>query len=112
MAVRAIVGLTFLVAILIAVVPLPDVRSSLSPLLVVLGLLYGALAVDAEDATNYLVFVVAAGAAANSDVLAFLPAAGTTLNAIIEGVTTSLYASVASILVVRATHRIRGGTGA
>ena len=108
MAVRAIVGLTFLVAILIAVVPLPDVRSSLSPLLVVLGLLYGALAVDAEDATNYLVFVVAAGAAANSDVLAFLPAVGTTLNAIIEGVTTSLYASVASILVVRATHSDQG----
>ena len=63
MAVRVIVGLTLLAAIVLGVVPDVGMMAMLPLLLVVLGLAYGVMAVDAENATNYLVLVVAVGAA-------------------------------------------------
>lgn len=108
MASRAIVGLTLLAAVVMAVVPDPALGGMLSILLVVLGLAYGALAIDAEDATNYLVFVIAAAHAGNADVLAIIPAVGMYLDGILDAFAISLYASVGTILAVRATNRIKG----
>jgi hypothetical protein len=77
-------------------------------LLVLLGLAYAYVAIDAEDATNYLVVVLAVGAAAGSDVLNNIPAVGMYLDGILGGVSTALYASVATIAAVWIVNRLKG----
>ena len=61
MAVRIIVGLITLLAIIQGLAGDPIGGGILTLLLVILGLVYGALGVDAEDATAYLVVTLAAG---------------------------------------------------
>jgi hypothetical protein len=77
-------------------------------LLVVLGLAYAYLAVDAGDATAHLVVVVGVGAAAAADVLSAIPAVGMYLDGILGGVSTALYASVATIAAVWIVNRLKG----
>ena len=108
MAARAIVGLTLLAAIVMAVVPDPALGGMLSILLVVLGLAYAAIAVDAENATDVLVVVVAAGAAGGADVLSLIPAVGMYLDGILDGVVIALYSGVATVVTLRIVNRIKG----
>jgi hypothetical protein len=107
MATRVIVGLTLLAAIL-ALVPAANPGDAMGILLVVLGLAYAYLAVDAGDATAHLVVVVGVGAAAGADVLSAIPAVGMYLDGILGGLSTALYASVATIAGVRVFNRIKG----
>ena len=107
MATRIIAGLILLAAIL-AVVPAANPGNAMGILLVLLGLTYAFLAIDAEDATAYLVVVLAVGAAAGSDVLNAIPAVGMYLDGILGGLSTALYASVATIAAVRVVNRIKG----
>ena len=107
MATRVIAGLILLAAIL-AVVPAANPGNAMGILLVLLGLAYAFLAIDAEDATAYLVVVLAVGAAAGSDVLNAIPAVGMYLDGILGGLSTALYASVATIAAVRVVNRIKG----
>ena len=53
-------------------------------------------------------FVIAAAPAGNADVLAIIPAVGMYLDGILDPFAVSLYASVGTILAVRATNRIKG----
>jgi hypothetical protein len=108
MATRVIVGLTVLAAIVLAVAPDANAGNSLSIALVLLGLAYAAVAIDAEDATAYLVVVVAVGAAAGADVLSAIPAIGAYLDGILDGLSTALYASVATIAGTRVVNRLKG----
>lgn len=108
MATRVIAGLILLAAILLAVAPAANTGNALGILLVVLGLAYAYMAIDAEDATNYLVVALAVGAAAGSDVLNAIPAVGMYLDGILGGLSTALYASVATIAAIRVTNRIKG----
>ena len=72
MAIRIIVGLVVLLAILQSLAA-DAVPGGIVPLaLVVLGLAYAAVAIDAEDATAYLVVALAVGAAAGADVLSHI----------------------------------------
>ena len=107
MATRVIAGLILLAAIL-SVVPAANPGDAMGILLVLLGLAYAFVAIDAEDATAYLVVVVAVGAAAGSDVLNTIPAVGMYLDGILGGLSTALYASVATIAAIRVTNRIKG----
>lgn len=107
MATRVIAGLILLAAIL-AVVPAANPGNAMGILLVLLGLAYAFVAIDAEDATAYLVVVLAVGAAAGSDVLNAIPAVGMYLDGILGGLSTALYASVATIAAVRVVNRIKG----
>ena len=76
MASRIIVGLVILLAIVQGLLP-DAIPGGLVPLaLVILGLLYAIVAVDAEDATAYLVVALAVGAAAGSDVLSHIQGIG------------------------------------
>ena len=77
-------------------------------LIVVLGVVYGFTGVDAEDATDYLVVTIAVGAAAGADALSAIPAIGASLDAMLDPASSALYASVASILVIRTVNRIKG----
>jgi hypothetical protein len=108
MAVRVIIGLTLLAAVVLAVVPDVGMMAMLPLLLVVLGLAYGVMAVDAENATNYLVFVIAVGAAGGADALSYIPAVGGYLDGIVDGVASALNASVAAVLAVWAFNRVKG----
>ena len=76
--------------------------------LVVLGLAYAALEVDAENATDVLVVAVAAGAASGADVLSKIPAVGMYLDGILDGVVVALYAGVATVVALRLVNRIKG----
>ena len=67
MALRIIVGLTALVAIIQGLAGDSIPGGILMLALVVLGLIYGAIAIDAEDATAYLAVTIAVGAAASMD---------------------------------------------
>lgn len=108
MASRAIVGLTLLAAVVMAVVPDPALGGMLSILLVVLGLAYAALAVDAENATDVLAVVIAAGAAGGADVLSLIPAVGMYLDGILDGIVVAMYSGVATVVAVRLLNRIKG----
>lgn len=109
MASRIIVGLGLVLAIVLAVAPNADAGGSLSLLLVLLGLVYGGVAIDAEDATAYLVVAVAVGAAAHADVLNHIPfGIGGYLDAIVGHASTLLYSGVVTVLAVRTLNRIKG----
>ena len=85
MAIRIIVGLVWLLAIVQALAA-DAVPAGIVPLvLVVLGLVYGGMALDAEDATAYLVLALAVGAAASTDVLSNIQQVGAHLDAIVDG---------------------------
>lgn len=107
MATRIIVGLVVLLAIVQAVVPNAP-ADVLVPLLVILGLAYAAIAINAEDATAFLVVAVAVGASANADVLNHIPAVGGHLDAIVGHISTALYSGVATVLAVRTVNRLKG----
>ena len=108
MATRVIVGLTALVAIVLAVAPDANAGNALTIVLVLLGLAYPVVALNAEDATSFLVVVLAIGAAAGADVLSNIPAIGIYLDGILDGLSTSLYAAVATIAAIRLTNRVKG----
>ena len=108
MAGRTIVILVAILAIVQGLLP-DAIPGGLVPLaLVILGLLYAIVAIDAEDATAYLVVAIAVGAAAGADVLGNIPAVGESLDAIVDPISTALYASVIAILVARGINRIKG----
>lgn len=108
MANRIILGLAILLAIILAFAPDVDTGGVLSLVLVVLGLVYGAMAVDAEDAVAFLVLAVAVGASASADVLGGIPAIGSHLDAIVDGLATVLSAGVVTVLAVQCVNRLKG----
>ena len=107
MASRNIIVLVIILAIVQALAP-DAIPGGLVPLaLVILGLLYAIVAVDAEDSTAYLVVAIAVGAAAGADVLSNIPGIGESLDAIVDPIATALYAGVIAILVERGINRIK-----
>ena len=107
MATRIIVGLAALASIVEGLAP-GAVPQNLLPLaLVILGLVYGAMVVDAEDATGFLAVTIAVGAAAGADVLGNIPMIGGYLDAILDHQATALYGAVGAILVVRVWNRLK-----
>jgi len=75
--------------------------------LVVLGLVYGAMSVDAEDATAFLAVTIAVGAAAGADVLSNIPQVGAYLDGILDAQAIALYGAVASIIAMRIWNRVK-----
>ena len=115
---QIIVGLVVLGAIVKGLAP--DLVPYLSALLVILGLAYGAVSVDPEDATAVLVVAIAVGAATSgggmasmgdgSGVLTYIPKIGGHLDAIVDQVALALYGSVISVMARRLTNRIIKGS--
>lgn len=105
---KVLIGLSTLVALVHGIVP-DVVPENILPLaLVVIGLIYGAMCLDAEDATGYMVFAVAVGAAGMGDVLTNIHVVGGYLDAILDAKVIVLLSAVASILVVRSWNRLTG----
>lgn len=88
---------------------LPDmIPSDIVPLLLVLvGFMYGAIATDAEDPTSYLIVVLAIGAASHADVLNSIHGIGIGLDAIFDALMYALYASTVTVVVIRASNRLK-----
>ena len=113
MATRIIVGLAVIAAVIQGLWP-ELVPMDLLPLaLVLLGLVYGAVALDAEDATGYLVLALAVGAAAGANVLEHIPPTevGTYLDAIVDQISVALYAAVITVLAMRTWNRLMPSGG-
>ncbi|MYD43646.1 MAG: hypothetical protein F4W90_07110 [Gammaproteobacteria bacterium] len=105
---RIIVGLAALAAIVHGLAP-EIVPMNILPLaLAVLGLVYGAMCVDAEDASGFLVVAIAVGAAGMSDALVNIHYIGEYLDRILDAQAIALMAAVASILVMRIWNRLQG----
>ncbi|MCY4545625.1 MAG: hypothetical protein OXD39_10335 [Gemmatimonadetes bacterium] len=109
MATRVIVGLIALLSIVQGLAGGMMADGGIMMLVIVLlGIIYGFMGVDAEDATDYLVVTIAVGAAASADVLSNIPGIGASLDAILDPASSALYASVASILIMRTVNRLKG----
>ena len=108
MAIRIIVGLIWLLAIVQGLAAEAVPAGIVALALVVLGLVYGGLAIDAEDATAYLVLTLAVGATAGADVLSHIQVIGGSLDTIVDQVSTSLYAGVVTVLAKRALKLVKG----
>ena len=67
-----------------------------------------AFAIDAEDATGYLVLAIAVGGAGMANVLGSIPGIGEQLDAIVDLAGVSLFAGVVTVLVQRTLNRLKG----
>ena len=105
---RILVAVVAVVAIVKAFAPDLQDQGALGIILVLAGLVYGATAINAEDATDFLVVAVAASVAAGADVLGAIPGIGGYLDAIIDQISMALAAAIATILAVRTVNRIKG----
>jgi hypothetical protein len=108
MATRVIVGLIALLAIVQGLAGAMMPAGIMMLLIVLLGIIYGFMGVDAENATDFLVVTIAVGAAAGADVLSNIPQIGMYLDAMLDPASSALYASVVSILIVRTVNRLKG----
>lgn len=106
MANRVLVGIIALLALVEAfaagMVPMAGL------IIVLAGIVYGAMAVDAEDATAYMVVALGAAGAAGADVLTHIPAVGAQLDALLGGLSMALWAGAATVVVMRTINRIKG----
>lgn len=106
---RAVVGLMALAAVLQGLLPEGTIPGNVVPLaLAILGIVWGFMGVDAEDATAYLAVAIGVGMAGYSDALANIPAVGGLLDGIIDAASIALYSGVASVLAMRTWNRVKG----
>ena len=108
MASRIIVSLIAALAIIQGLTPDAIPAGLVSLALVILGLAYAAVAVSSDDETSYLVVALAVGAAAGADALSGIPQLGAHLDAIVDPISTALYAGVIAILVKAIINHLKG----
>lgn len=111
MAARIIIGLIVIAAIIEGLWE-GGVPQNILPLaLVVLGLLYGFMCLDAEDSTAYLAVAIAVWGASDTHVLNHIHYIGTHLDAIVDQMSVALLGGVVAILVVRTWNRLMPSDG-
>lgn len=111
MAARIIVGLAVIAAIVQGLWPDLVPENILPLVIVVLGLAYGVMCLDAEDATGYLALAIAVGAAAHADVLGHIHVIGGYLDAIVDEISVALFGGVVAVLAIRTWNRIMPSDG-
>ncbi len=103
---RILVGLVALIAVVEGLATGMIPMASL--LLVLAGLVYGAMNVDAESPSEYLLVALGAHLAASSDVLGSIPAIGMQLDGIVGGLSMAITAGVVSVIAMRVVNRLKG----
>ncbi len=111
MATRIIVGLTVIAAIVQGLWPDLVPENILPLVIVVLGLVYGVMCLDAEDATAYLAVAIAVGGASATDVLGHILFIGNHLDAIVDQISVALFGGVVAVLAIRTWNRIMPSDG-
>ena len=105
---RILVALVAVLAIVKAVAPDLQDAGVIGIIVVVAGLAYAAVAVNAEEATDYLVVAVAVAIAAKANVLGAIPGIGGHLDAIVDTISMAMTAGIITVLVVRTINRVKG----
>ena len=103
---KIVIAASIIIAIIEGVAPGVIPLGILPLLLVILGLVYGAIGVDAEDAGQYVALAIAVGAAGMADVLGHVHIIGTFLDGIIDQISVMLLSGVVTVLVLRAWNRL------
>ncbi len=106
MAQRVLVGVGTLIGLLMGFAPGMVPMASL--LMVVIGIVYAVMNVDAEDATTYLVVAIAVGGMTGADVLSHIPAVGAGLDMAFDALATAMWAGAAAVVATRLFNRIKG----
>ena len=102
---KIVVGLGTLCAVVEGVAPGVVPADGLLIVLVLAGLAWGWIGVDAQDPTMYCALAVAVGMTGGADALGHLPAVGAYLDGIIDALSVALYSGVASLMVARIIAR-------
>ena len=108
---KAIIVTGLVLALFEAVVPHPMPPHVVPFVLAILGLAYGGMLIDAENASDYLVVVIAVGGAAATDALSHIYLVGTYLDAMLDLLCISLFTSAVTILSTRTMHRLGRSKG-
>ena len=111
MAARIIVGLAVIAAIVQGLWPDLVPENILPLVIVVLGLAYGVMCLDAEDATGYLALAIAVGLAAEVNVLGHIHLIGGYLDAIVDQISVALFGGVVAVLAIRTWNRVMPSDG-
>ncbi len=106
MAQRVLVGVGTLIGLLMGFAPGMVPMASL--LMVVIGIVYAVMNVDAEDATTYLVVAIAVGGMTGADVLSHIPGVGMQLDMAFDALATAMWAGAAAVVATRLFNRIKG----
>lgn len=105
---RILIGLGALIALVVGFAP-DVIPANIAMLILVLGgIVYAAVAVDAEDSSAYLIVTIAVGAAAGADALSSIPFIGAQLDGAMGAIGTSLNGGVATVLAMRIVNRLKG----
>ncbi len=105
---RILIGLGAVIALVVGFAP-DLIPANIAMLILVLGgIVYAAIAVDAEDSNAYLIVTLAVGAAAGADALSSIPAIGAQLDGAMGAIGTSLNGGVATVLAMRIVNRLKG----
>ena len=111
MATRIVVGLVVIAAVVQGLWPGVVPENILPLALVVLGLVYGVVGLDAEDSTGYLALAIAVGAASSADVLGHIHVVGSYLDAIVDQISIALLGGVVAVLAIRTWNRVMPSDG-
>ena len=103
---KIVIAASVIIAIIEGLAPGVVPMAILPLLLVLLGLVYGVIGVDAEDPVAYLAVAIAIGAAGGADVLGHIHVIGSYLDAIVDQVAVVLLSGGVAIMVMRAWNRL------
>lgn len=105
---RIIFGLGAVVAIIEGLMPGMVPMGLLPLVLVILGLAYGVMSLDAEDATMFVAVAIGLGMATQANVLSNIHVIGDYLDAITDQLVLLYYGGIVSIVATRVYTRIKG----
>lgn len=108
MAERVLTGLGALVALVVGFMPDLVPAETVTLILVIGGIVYAVLALDAGAADGYLITAIAIGLLAGSGALGSIPAIGEALNAAVGHLSTGLYGGVAALLGIGIFNKVKG----
>ena len=108
MEMRIIFGLGALAAIIEGLAPGVVPMGLLPLVLVVLGLAYGFMTLDAEDSTMFVAVAIGIGVASQADVLTHIHFIGSYLDAIMDQLSLRYLSSIMAIVATRVYTRVKG----
>ena len=103
---KIIIAASVIIAIVEGLAPGVVPMAILPLALVVLGLVYGVMCVDAEEPVAYLAVAIALAAAGGADVLGHIHVIGMYLDAIVDQIAVVLLSGAVTIMVMRAWGRL------
>ncbi len=103
---KIVIAASVIIAIVEGLAPGVVPMAILPLALVVLGLVYGVMCVDAEEPVAYLAVAIALAAAGGADVLSHIHVIGMYLDAIVDQIAVVLLSGAVTIMVMRAWTRL------